>query len=294
MHNSIKIKPFLKWAGGKRWLVDNFSNIFHNNFNSYIEPFLGSGAVFFHLKPEKAILSDSNHDLIQTYESIKCEPNKVWKKLLEHSRKHTVEYYYKVRSSSPRMSAAKAAKFIYLNRTCFNGLYRVNLKGEFNVPKGSRKTVVFPDDDFGKNSKLLNQAALCANDFETVINKANDGDFIYVDPPYTVKHNKNNFIKYNEKIFSWKDQIRLSKVLKTAAERGAFILISNANHESIKQLYSDSLWHKKDVTRHSIIASKSKYRKKTSEILVSNYEIFLDIQSQSIKANDVKQKEIAL
>jgi len=290
MHNSIKIKPFLKWAGGKRWLVDNFPNIFYYNFNKYIEPFLGSGAVFFHLKPKKAILSDSNYDLIQTYESIKGEPEKVWKKLLEHSRKHNDEYYYKVRASSPKLSATKAAKFIYLNRTCFNGLYRVNLKGEFNVPKGSKKTVIFPDDDFSKNSKLLNRAALCVNDFETIINKANDNDFIYVDPPYTVKHNKNNFIKYNEKIFSWKDQVRLSKVLTIAAERGAFILISNANHESIKQLYSDNLWYKKDVKRHSIIASKSQYRKKTSEILVSNYEISLDLQSKSVRSDDVKKE----
>ena len=291
MYNNKKIKPFLKWAGGKRWLIGNYPHIFPTNFDKYIEPFLGSGAVFFFLEPKKAILSDANYDLIQTYKSIRKEHRKVWKKLLEHKRNHGHSYYYKVRSSRPRFDLTKSAKFIYLNRTCFNGIYRVNLKGEFNVPKGSKDNFIYPDDDFEKNSEILKHAQLRTNDFTVTINKATNGDFIYVDPPYTVKHNKNNFIKYNEKIFSWKDQIRLSKALKKAAKRGALILISNANHDSIKKLYSDSIWFKNSVNRYSFIASKSQYRKQTSELLISNYEIHVDKGNQEQNMETFKQKQ---
>ena len=142
----LKTKPFLKWAGGKRWFVTNHSDLLPQSFNRYIEPFLGSGAVFFHLQPQNALLGDSNKELVDTYRAIKSEWKLVYRYLRAHHTKHSKEYYYQIRKSRPISSASKAARFIYLNRTCWNGLYRVNLSGVFNVPIGTKSTVVFADD----------------------------------------------------------------------------------------------------------------------------------------------------
>ncbi len=271
MRTHKSIKPFLKWAGGKRWFVANHDEIIHKNFTRYIEPFLGSGSVFFSLLPKNAVLSDINGDLIETYLAIKEQPDNVWRHLLAHKRNHSTNYYYHIRSSSPRTIATRAAKFIYLNRTCFNGLYRVNLKGEFNVPKGTKDTVVFPDDDFTAISDYLQHCELYTQDFEVTLHNADSGDFVYVDPPYTVRHNNNNFIKYNEKIFSWEDQERLSNAVTRAADRGAFVLISNADYPCIHKLYSSDHWVRVVVGRHSILASDVMNRRRTTELVISNY-----------------------
>lgn len=266
-----KISPFLRWAGGKRWLVSNYSNWISLEGGTYIEPFLGSGAVFFHLSPESAIISDLNTELIATYNTVKKYPVQTWRVLQIHHELHCKDYYYAIREKIFDCEVLSAARFIYLNRTCFNGLYRVNLKGLFNVPKGTKDHVILPTDDFTAVSKILQNAQITSQDFEQTIAEANAGDLVYVDPPYTVKHNKNGFIKYNEKIFSWNDQQRLSISLLNAARRGAKVLISNANHESIHQLYADNIWQHHEVSRNSTMASSSTYRKGTSEIIISNY-----------------------
>lgn len=263
--------PFLKWAGGKRWLVAKHSRLFPTITNRYIEPFLGSGAVFFHLEPAKAILSDLNEELIDTYLAIRDDSEGVQKALRAHHRQHDEEYYYKVREQNLRTPTTRAARFIYLNRTCFNGLYRVNLKGVFNVPKGTKENVIRPEDDFPAIAKLLRRPHILARDFSETISEAGEGDFVYVDPPYTVRHNKNNFIKYNEKIFSWSDQKRLAESLRKATKKGAQILISNANHSCISELYDDKVWTQLEISRHSILASKPEHRKGTSELIISNY-----------------------
>jgi DNA adenine methylase len=214
-----QVVPFLKWAGGKRWLIPHAGNLFPDSFDRYIEPFLGGGAVFFHLKPQKAILTDINGELIQTYKAIRDNWRLVFSHLQRHQDNHSSDYYYEIRASKPRTPATKAARMLYLNRTCWNGLYRVNLKGEFNVPIGTKNTVLLDSDDFPALAKLLEGVRLECNDFEWAIDQATEDDFVFVDPPYTVKHNLNGFIKYNETLFAWKDQVRLRDAVDRAVRR---------------------------------------------------------------------------
>lgn len=265
------MKPFLKWAGGKRWFISNHSNFFPVNYKRYIEPFVGSGAVFFRLCPSYAVLSDTNPELIDTYSTLRESPEKVWQILRRHQNKHSNAYYYKIRASKPRTPASKAARFIYLNRTCFNGLYRVNLRGEFNVPKGTKDNVIFPDDNFPAISAALQGVNMYVQDFAETIRSAQQGDFVFVDPPYTVQHNNNNFIKYNEKLFTWADQERLSEGLALACKRGALVLLTNADNKCIRKLYSSRIWAQFHVNRQSVLASDMKRRGEITELVISNY-----------------------
>jgi len=265
--DNSKHTPFLKWAGGKRWLVDGHPNIFPSFSGKYIEPFLGGGSVFFHLTPDRAVLSDTNAELIDTYIAIRNDWQKVREILHCHANKHSDAYYYTVRSSRPKSLAEKAARFIYLNRTCFNGIYRVNRKGQFNVPRGTRNSVIFETDDFEGLSKLLKKAELKACDFEEVIDGASAGDLIFADPPYTVRHNNNSFIKYNEKLFSWDDQLRLASCLKGAAERGVLIIATNAYHQSVIELYQG--WSQlRPIYRKSLISANRTFRGRYEELLI--------------------------
>ncbi|NDV60970.1 Dam family site-specific DNA-(adenine-N6)-methyltransferase [Puniceicoccales bacterium CK1056] len=268
-----EVIPFLKWAGGKRWLVSKRSDLFDFEARRYFEPFLGSGAVFFHLQPQNAIISDLNSDLIDTYIALRDFPNLVQRALQTHQKGHSKDYYYAIRAENPVTIVSRAARFLYLNRTCFNGLYRVNQQGLFNVPKGTKESVVLPTDNFGETSRVLQNVEINHCDFEETINQAREGDFIYVDPPYTVHHNTNNFIKYNEKIFSWDDQIRLAASLQDASQRGAYILISNADHNCIHELYAGDDWSVTRVYRHSRLAGNAQHRRDTSEVVISNYEV---------------------
>ena len=263
----FKVKPFLKWAGGKRWLVSQHSDLLPKSFNRYIEPFLGSGAVFFHLCPKLAILGDYNAELIDTYKAIKENWRLVYRYLRGHRSRHSREYYYKARSFRPVSLASRAARFIYLNRTSWNGLYRVNLAGSFNVPIGTKSSVIFEGDRFDLISAALQNANLVPADFETLINIAEEGDLIFADPPYTVQHNNNSFIKYNEKLFSWADQERLSRALKRAKERRAIIVSTNANHNCIRDLY-ESTFETLVVSRNSLISSKVCSRTKFEELII--------------------------
>lgn len=263
------IVPFLKWAGGKRWLVSSSPKIFPQKFNRYIEPFLGSGAVFFHLRPKVAILADKNEELIETYQAIKSDWQRVLSHLRRHQLNHSKKYFYDIRERRPKTSCGRAARFIYLNRTCWNGLFRVNLQGQFNVPIGTKTNVLLDSDDFASISKLLTHVLLKCSDFEEIINLATEDDFVFVDPPYTVKHNHNGFIKYNEKIFSWEDQERLSAALHRAENRGAKFLMTNADHRSVRSLYRD--YSVSSLSRASILAANPSFRSITSELVVSNY-----------------------
>lgn len=263
-------EPFLKWPGGKRWLASRHSILFPRKFNRYIEPFLGGAAVFFSLAPENAYLSDANVELINAYNRIKNDWQKIEKKLSRYQKKHAPDFYYKVREQSPKDPVARAARFIYLNRTCFNGIYRVNRLGQFNVPIGTKTAVSFPDGYLEEVAATLKRARIRHRDFEVAIGKAMDGDFVFVDPPYTVMHNNNGFVKYNAQLFSWEDQTRLAKAIKAAAERGALIMMSNANHASVKALYTGFGTHH-ILTRSSILAGDPSRRQGSTELLVTNY-----------------------
>ncbi|NIX76476.1 DNA adenine methylase [Microvirga terricola] len=262
------LKPFLKWAGGKRWLFETGQFTLPTVTGRYIEPFLGGGAVFFANRPKKAILSDSNDRLIELFVVIRDELKEFEALLRKHANSHSKEYYYEMRSKRLRKPTARAAQFLYLNRTCWNGLYRENLKGQFNVPIGTKQTVIFDTDDFSAWSKALQGARVEHRDFEVAIDEAREGDFIFVDPPYTVRHNMNGFVKYNQKIFAWCDQVRLRNALQRASERGASFAMTNADHESIKDLYA-GFGYQRQLGRHSVIAGQSVHRAYSTELLIT-------------------------
>jgi len=260
--------PFLKWAGGKRWFTTKYSAMLPRNFNRYIEPFLGGGSVFFYLEPLHALLGDVNDDLITTYISIRDNWQAVENLLIQHQRNHSEDYYYEIRESLPIDIVERAARLIYLNRTCFNGIYRVNRQGRFNVPKGTKDTVIFDFDDFENISRILTNAEIRITDFELLINEAQTSDFIFADPPYTVRHNQNGFIKYNENLFSWNDQIRLANALERARDRGAMILATNANHHLLRELYEERGFNIRTVSRYSSISADPNKRNQYEEIIV--------------------------
>lgn len=260
--------PFLKWPGGKRWFIANHAGFFPRNFNRYVEPFLGSGAVYFFLRPKRAILGDLNPDLLAVYEGLKQDWAKVQLLLERHSRRHGERYYYRLRAAEPSDLVERAARLIYLNRTCFNGVYRVNLEGKFNVPKGERDSVLFPTDNFEAASRLLSQARLRLSDFEPLINESRRGDLLFADPPYTVRHNNNAFIRYNEALFSWADQVRLANALADARGRGVKIVATNANHRSVRELYRKAGFLLKTVSRFSPISSSPRSRKQFEELVI--------------------------
>lgn len=256
--NKQKLLPPLKWAGGKRWLVSSYAHLLPKRYERYIEPFAGSAAVFFHLEPREAVLADLNEELINLYQIIRDAPDRLKKKMSEHQRLHCPSHYYQVRASKPRSAIGKAARMLYLNRTCWNGLYRVNKYGGFNVPIGTKTNVLLESDDFTSMSGMLANVELMCADFELVLDRAGAGDFVFLDPPYTVAHNNNGFLKYNERIFSWSDQVRLALAAKTAANRGAKIMVTNANHGSVKELYDG--FDTTIVKRHGVISSKAEAR----------------------------------
>lgn len=263
---AFSLKPFIKWAGGKRWLTAD-PNFSLPDFNGrYFEPFLGGAAVFFHTAPEKAILSDVNPRLIEVYQTVRDDWQKVLRELKRLQRLHSKTFYYEERSRKRTTPHTRAAQFLYLNRTCFNGLYRENLKGTFNVPIGTKDKVIFEEENFSEISAALSCAIIRTADFAETIAEASEGDLIFADPPYTMAHNMNGFVKYNQHIFSWQDQVRLRDVLLEAYKRGAKVVLTNADHESVRELYANSGGYRA-LGRASVMAGKPGFRTKTTEAL---------------------------
>ena len=190
-NESEAVLPFLKWAGGKRWLAKRYGDLFDVDYERYLEPFLGGASMFFALRPSKSILADCNSRLIEAYVAIRDEPEKIAAALGRYQESHSDDFYYSERKRQyPDSATQRAAQLIYLNRTCWNGLYRVNRRGEFNVPRGTKTSVVLDSDDFGAVSEVLEHAELLAQDFEQTLGQAGNGDLVYVDPPYTANHNQ--------------------------------------------------------------------------------------------------------
>jgi DNA adenine methylase len=227
------------------------------------------------MRPAKARLADLNSELIETYSAVRDDWKAVWTKLRAHQIEHLRDpetYYYKIRQSRLKSDFAKAARFIYLNRSCWNGLYRVNLRGEFNVPKGTKNSILLPDDDFPSVANRLADVELTASDFAETLANCGRGDFVFVDPPYTANHNWNGFLKYNERIFSWEDQLRLAESVEGAVSRGAAVLITNAAHASVRKLY-ESIGEIHTVTRYSVLASDSARRSRVEELaIIAGYQ----------------------
>jgi DNA adenine methylase len=266
-HNGPHL-PLLKWAGGKRWLAPQLvETISRTTFARYFEPFCGGAALFFQLAPKQATLSDTNKDLINCYKQIRNDPEAVIAALRRH--KNTECDYYAIREMRPRSDSTRAARVIYLTTLAFNGIYRVNLRGEFNVPYGYKKHVVPCDAERIRGaSKQLRRARLVVGDFEDVAANAIANDLLYFDPPYTVAHGSNGFLKYNEKILQWEDQLRLACVATSAAERGCKVIVSNADHPSVRKLYSH--FTPERIHRASVMAASAANRRDVSESFFHN------------------------
>jgi DNA adenine methylase len=262
------MRPFLRWAGGKRWLAANRpSNLADRR---YVEPFLGGGAYFFAADASKATLSDTNAYLVNAYVWMRDDPTGLFRLLTRHFDAHCTEHYYDVRRTLCESGLQAAADFIYLNRACFNGLFRVNLKGRFNVPVGTKVYTLEHESEFIQWGQRLESADILQSDFEPVIDQTDEGDFVFLDPPYTVKHNNNGFIEYNEEIFSWNDQVRLHASVERAVSRGADFMLTNADHQTVRDLYAGS-FKLESVARGSEMAGKTAFRGKTTELIVTPY-----------------------
>jgi DNA adenine methylase len=267
----VKCEPFIKWPGGKRWIIPSVQKIINlKEIGKYYEPFIGGGAVFFSFNFEQAIISDTNSELINVYEIVKGYPKELIFEIKQFTQDK--ETYYKIRESRFDNEIKRAAQFLYLNRLAFGGMYRVNHDGKFNVPYGGgRKADILWTKNLIQNaSQKLQSTKIECIDFEEVIRRAKKNDLIYCDPPYTVAHNLNGFQRYNEKIFSWQDQIRLSEECFKAAKKGVKVIISNAANESIKELYAPI--KPEIVNRYSGLSRNPKLRKSIDEyILLFNF-----------------------
>jgi len=260
-----KARPLLKWAGGKRALAAEITPLLQG-YRRYFEPFFGGGAVFFELNPKSAVLSDLNPELINCYKVTQSQPDALIEKL--RKLKNSRDDYYDIRASSPRSEVGRAARFIYLCTLSFNGIYRVNQAGQFNVPYGYKEHIDPCDADVIHSiSDQLQSCEIQCNDFEVVATRANRGDCVYFDPPYTVAHGNNGFLKYNEKIFSWRDQERLESVARMLAARGVKVVISNADHPSLRELYK--AFQVQTVERWSVISASATGRKAITECIFS-------------------------
>jgi DNA adenine methylase len=242
----------------------------HHLRGTYFEPFLGGGAVFFCLQPRKAILSDINGDLVGTYQAVQRNPTRLIRKL--KAMPVSSEEYYRIRSEIPRGSLNQAARFLYLNRTAFGGIYRLNREGGFNVPFGGGERtpdVLWEQSLLSEASKALRSVMIKKSDFEPILDAAGDGDVVYCDPTYTVTHNANCFVRYNEKNFAWGDQERLAAAARRAVGRGAVVLVSNAHHTAIKALYPGA--EAVTLERSSCVSKAPENRRKIDEFLFLLY-----------------------
>lgn len=271
---SPAVKPFLKWAGGKTNVMSAI--IPHvpplKKGGCYWEPFVGSGALFFAVKPSNAVLSDVNYKLIECYKAVRENPETIYELLNHHFEKHSSDHFYKTRVefNSINDKYYLASCFIYLNKAGFNGLYRENMLGEFNVPFGRKLKPSFPTlNELKQISTLLSEVDFVSSSFENVTSKVKKNDFVYLDPPYTVMHKNNGFIKYNAKLFSWNDQETLKDCMDVLTARGAKVLISNASHESIRELYDG--YEIIEISRTSSISANKKFRTSVNEFLIKNY-----------------------
>ena len=264
------LPPFLKWAGGKKYLLPKILPHLPATFRNYHEPFMGGAALFFALGPQRACLSDVNAHLVDTFVTARDQVEDL---ILILDRMPIEErFYYEVRASRPADILERAARFIYLNKTCWNGLYRENSKGDFNVPFGQRakhaSLVVCEPEKLRAASKRLQGVNIRKAHFRHAALQASAGDLVYFDPPYTVSHNNNGFIEYNASIFSWQDQQRLAGIAKDLRRKGCHVVISNADHEAIRTLYKD--FNQTQITRSSTIASNKVNRKLVTELVISS------------------------
>lgn len=275
--DSVEVKPFLQWVGGKRGMLPQYSEYFPAQINNYFEPFVGGGAVFFSVLPNKAVISDNNPELIKTYEAVRDNPEEIIKLLSELKKKHSKELYKAIRELDRKYELFKdftkveiAARMIYLNQTCFNGVYRVNKKGQFNVPIGSSLNRLICDKKGIINaSRILKNAKILCIDFEKSLKIAEKTDFIYLDPPYEPISKYSDFTRYTKEKFYQEDQLRLKKTFDKLNKKGCKVMLSNSDCEYIRQLYNEYKIIK--VYSSRTLNCKKDKRGQVSEVLIMNY-----------------------
>lgn len=270
--------PFLRWVGGKSRLLPTLVSLLPPNYETrrYVEPFLGGGALFFYLEPKEALLSDLNKHLIHTYAAVRDHVDELLKELCLLDKAHSKEHYYALRerfNTEPEEDwKLRAAWFIYLNKCCYNGVWRVNKSGEYNVPMGefkSRPNIV--------NAEVLRAASatlggvdLLHGDFESLLAEAWEGDFIYLDPPYVPLSATADFTTYNEGGFTLDDQKRLADVYTKLHERGCMLMLSNSNTPIVRELYRG--FHFTEVSAPRSVNSDTSNRGPVSELVIRNYD----------------------
>ena len=269
-------RPFLKWAGGKGRLIEQYQSYFPRQFRRYYEPFLGGGAVFFHLSEgcQRAVLADLNEELVNVYCCVRDDVEAVIELLEMHRVNHGHAYYYSVRAQTSLASTSqRAARLIYLNKTCFNGLYRENSKGYFNVPMGRYKKPKICDiSTLRLASRALQQADVVCEPFTDILSRAyKQDDFVYFDPPYHPISATSNFTGYNRYGFNATDQERLQQTFADLAARGVKVMLSNSDCSFIRNLYQD--FHLHEIQASRAINSNAKRRGKISELLITSYVV---------------------
>jgi|AntRauTorckE6833_2_1112554.scaffolds.fasta_scaffold07099_2 DNA adenine methylase len=274
-----KTKPFLKWAGGKRQLLSQYDEYFPKDFNTFFEPFVGGGAVFFHFLPKKAHLNDVNKDLINAYKAIKNdlgELTTILKELeedyLDKGKVARKKFFYSMRdryNSLEKGDVERTALLFFLNKTCFNGMYRVNNSGGFNVPHGRYKNPTILDEKTLESvSSSLRNTKLTSVDFKKAVKNAKKGDFVYFDPPYDpVK--KDSFTDYSKNGFDKEDQIRLRDTFAELDKKGCLVMLSNSYTDFIKDIYGE--YRIETVQAGRSINSDADGRGKVKEVVILNY-----------------------
>ncbi len=272
----IIIKPILKWAGGKRQLLNTINRLKPQDFNRYIEPFCGGAAVYFNLCPNNAIIGDKNRDLINCYKQVRDNLSYVKRELNLHTKYHNEKYYYEMRdkfnarrrNSKLKLNSVDAALMIYLNKAGFNGMFRENLKGDFNIPSGKKKSVVlYENDNLEKCSKQLKYTEILCADFEDIAKEAKTNDFVFFDSPYD-----DTFHTYQAGGFTKTDHERLANLFYDLTNRGVYCMLTNNATDYIKSLYTDQRYSCKEVNVRRMISSNSS-RPIETEIIITNYPI---------------------
>ncbi len=274
-------KPFVKWAGGKRQLIPILNENLPETFGTYFEPFLGGGALLFHMLIErngqKCSISDLNSDLVLAYTTIRDRVESLITSLRNHEKnyqKDSKSYYYFVRQSNPRSQIEKTSRLIFLNRTCFNGLYRVNSKGKFNVPLGKYLNPNIVNEDNLRSVSYVLQSSktlIKCRDFEAVLRDAKKGDLVYFDPPYQPVSNTANFTSYTNKDFTHDDLSRLADLCADLDSKGCNVLLSNSDSKEVAEMFASKPWKVSKIKANRSINSNSKKRTGHFELLIKNY-----------------------
>lgn len=264
--------PFVKWAGGKRCLIKDLAAHLPDTFGDYYEPFVGGGALFFFLsgRIKKAYLSDTNHDLVCAYNAVKKNPYRLIDLLQKHAGNHAKEYYYTVRSQHDLTDPVEiAARFIYLNKTCYNGLYRVNRAGRFNVPMGNYNNPnIVSEENIVACHEALKIARIEQKEFHQV--HPHENDFIYFDPPYHPT-GEASFTSYTKENFTAFDQVRLKDFALDLHGKGVLVLLSNSHTEFIRDTYRDTPFSTVIVNAPRYVNCRSDGRSAVEEVLIRNY-----------------------